>query len=352
MNLIINNILSDKRLDALIITNRDNIRYISGYCGDTGVLFLSQDRSVILTDFRYIFQAKKEASDSECIDIGTEGYSETLHRLCGEEIKRIGFEAAHVLCSELTAWKKKITDAEFVDVEDELEELRIIKIPSEIRYIKEAEHIGDLAFKEILEFLKPGVTELEIAARLEFIMKMHGAEGISFSPIVASGIHSSMPHAVPTEKKLESGDFVTMDYGCIYHGYCSDMTRTVVIGKASDKQKQIYNTVLRAQEAVLQQIQPGMTGTQVDAIARNLIDEAGYKGCFGHGLGHGVGLNIHESPRASVKYTKTLAAGMTLTVEPGIYINDFGGVRIEDLGVLTESGYDNFTFSPKELIEL
>ena len=183
-------------------------------------------------------------------------------------------------------------------------------------------------------------------------MKMHGASGISFDPIVASGRNSSMPHAIPSNKKLEVGDFVTLDFGCKYNGYCSDMTRTVVIGKASDRQKHIYDTVLQAQRAVLEQVKPGMTGVEIDAIARNVIYEAGYEGCFGHGLGHGTGLNVHESPRASLRYDKQVTTGMTLTVEPGIYVKDFGGVRIEDLIVFNETGYENLTFSPKHLIEL
>ncbi len=353
MNQTIQNILRDKQLDALILSNPNNIRYVSGYCGDTGVLYMTAKGSTVLTDFRYIYQAKAEAKDSECIDIASEGYAEVLQRLFARDgVKRVGYEAEHLLCSELVQWKKKTGEAEYIDVEEPLELLRIIKSAQEFNLIRHAEHIGDLAFTEILEFLKPGVSELEIAARLEFSMKMHGASGNSFAPIVASGVNSSMPHAVPTEKKIEAGDFVTMDFGCIYKGYCSDMTRTVVVGKANEEQKKIYATVLLAQQTVLDRLRPGMTGIEIDAIARSIIDDAGYKGCFGHGLGHGVGLNIHESPRASMKYCKTIDAGMTLTVEPGIYINNFGGVRIEDLGGMTSDGFENFTFSPKQLMEL
>ena len=353
MNEKVKQILKEKQLDAVILSNADNIRYLSGYCGDTGLLFLSERRNVIMTDFRYIYQVKAEAPGSEAVDIGNEGYSAAIARLVNEEnCKRIGYEAAHLLCASMDAWKAKSAEVEFVNVEDELGDIRIIKTAYEIDQLRQAEHIGDLAFEEILNYLKPGVTELEIAARLEFSMKMHGASGNSFDPIVASGVNSSMPHAVPSAKKLETGDFVTLDFGCKYNGYCSDMTRTVVIGKASEKQKHIYDTVLQAQMAVLEQVKPGMTGMEIDAIARNVINAAGYEGCFGHGLGHGTGLNVHESPRASVKYDKPIAAGMTLTVEPGVYIKDFGGVRIEDMIVFNENGYENLTFSPKHLIEL
>ena len=353
MNEKVKQILVEKQLDAVILSNTDNIRYLSGYCGDTGLLFLSGNRSVLMTDFRYIYQVKTEAPECEAVDIGNDGYSVAIAKLVEEEgCKRIGYEAEHLLCASMEAWKEKAPSVEFVNVEEEIGDIRIIKTAFEIEQLRQAEHIGDLAFAEILDYLKPGVTELEIAARLEFSMKMHGASGNSFDPIVASGINSSMPHAVPSNKKLEKGDFVTLDFGCKYNGYCSDMTRTVVIGKASEKQREIYETVLRAQEAVLQQVKPGMIGKDIDAIARNIINAAGYEGCFGHGLGHGTGLNIHESPRASVKYNKQVTAGMTLTVEPGIYIKDFGGVRIEDMIVFTEDGYENLTFSPKHLMEL
>lgn len=353
MNEKLAQILDEKQLDAVILSNTDNIRYVSGYCGDTGLLFLSPSRSVVMTDFRYIYQVKMEAAGCEAVDIGKDGYAAAIAKLVeAESCKRIGFEAEHLFCAALEEWKEKSPSVEFVNVEEELGDIRIIKNAYEIEQLRQAEHIGDLAFAEILDYLKPGVTELEIAARLEFSMKMHSASGNSFDPIVASGINSSMPHAVPSNKKLEKGDFVTLDFGCKYNGYCSDMTRTVVIGKASEKQKSIYETVLKAQEAVLQQVKPGMLGRDIDAIARNIIDAAGYEGCFGHGLGHGTGLNIHESPRASAKYDKPVTAGMTLTVEPGIYIKDFGGVRIEDMIVFTEDGYENLTFSPKHLIEL
>ena len=255
MNLKVKQILEEKQLDAVILSNADNIRYLSGYCGDTGLLFLSGNRKVIMTDFRYIYQVKSEAPEYEAVDIGNDGYSAAIAKLAEEEsCKRIGYEAEHLLCASMDAWKEKSPSVAFVDVEEELGDLRIIKTAYEIEQLRQAEHIGDLAFAEILDYLKPGVTELEIAARLEFSMKLHGASGNSFDPIVASGINSSMPHAVPSNKKLEMGDFVTLDFGCKYNGYCSDMTRTVVIGKASEKQRAIYETVLRAQEAVLQQV--------------------------------------------------------------------------------------------------
>jgi len=240
----------------------------------------------------------------------------------------------------------------WVPLKGDVDALRQIKSEEELEYLEKAEAIGDLAFEKILTILKPGMTELEVAAELEYQMKKAGAENFSFSTIVASGLNSSMPHAIPGEKKLEEGDFVTMDFGCTYKGYCSDMTRTVVLGKASEKQKEIYNTVLKAQLAALDAIKAGVTGKSVDKVARDIITEAGYGECFGHGLGHSVGLFIHEEPRLSPAGETVLEENMIETVEPGIYVPGFGGVRIEDMVAVTKDGCKNFTHSPKELIEI
>jgi len=353
MNKTISKLLKDKGLDAIVFTNQYNIRYLSGYKGDTGLLVQTAKKQYLLTDFRYIFQAEEEAKDAEVVDIAKLGYAGALKEIfAGNNVKTTGFEAEQTLCAQRDAWKKKCRGVSFVPVDEELADLRIIKTPEELEKLRRAEAIGDAAFIEILKFIKPGVTELQIAAKLEYTMKMLGAEGNSFDPIVASGVNSSKPHAVPTNKKVEKGDFLTMDFGCKFDGYCSDMTRTIVVGKASDKQKDIYNTVLKAQLAVLDMLKPGRTGIEIDKVARDIIDDAGYKGCFGHGLGHGVGLFIHETPNANMRYDKKMKANMTLTDEPGIYISGFGGVRIEDMGAFTKDGFENYAKSPKELIEL
>ncbi|NLP35924.1 MAG: aminopeptidase P family protein, partial [Clostridiales bacterium] len=269
-----------------------------------------------------------------------------------EQVQRLGFEASDMLYATYHKLKKNLLVEELVPVGDDITRLRRIKTPQELEYIKEAAAIGDKVFSEMLNFIKPGMTELEIAARIEYLLKVYGGQKSSFPAIVASGINSSMPHAIPSQKKIENGDFLTMDFGCVYEGYCSDMTRTIVIGKASDKQKEVYNTVLKAQLAVLDFIKAGYTGKEVDKVARDIIYGAGYEGCFGHGLGHSVGLFIHESPRLSPAEDEVILAGMTETIEPGIYIKGFGGVRIEDLVVVTDTGCENFTHSEKNLIEL
>lgn len=352
----INKILEDKKLDAIIVSNRYNMRYISGFKGDTGMLVLLKDKKYLLTDFRYVFMAIADTKerDFEVLDVAKfNGYTGAINDvLMNNNCKVIGFENTDVSYTQYVTFRDKLKYEELVEINNVITELRIIKDKKELEYIRQAEAIGDKAFSEVLKYIKPGMTQMEVAAYLEYTMKTNGAEGLSFDTIVASGIDSSMPHAVISDRKLEKGDFVTMDFGCIYKGYCSDMTRTIVIGSASDKQRHIYNIVLKAQLAALDYIKAGVKGKEVDKIARDIIEEAGYKGCFGHGLGHSVGLEIHESPNFSPTEERIILANTIETVEPGIYIKDFGGVRIEDLVVVTEDGHINFTNSPKELIEL
>ena len=341
------------KADAVLVSDHANVRYISGYTNDTGVLLVTKEAAFLLTDFRFLFQAQEEVKGLiQVVDISSVGYPAMVAELCKTYgISKLAFERETVTYREFEEYRDAVS-AVLVPIPKYLSELRWIKTPEEIEKLRTAEHIGDLAFSEILPHLKPGVTELEIAAKLTYFMQMHGASGNSFPPIVASGINSSMPHAMPSGRKLEKGDFVTMDFGCVYQGYCSDMTRTVVLGKADPKQKEIYDLVYRAQTEALAALRPGKTGMEVDAVARNIIAEAGYGDCFGHGLGHSVGLEIHEDPNCNTRETRILKEGMIMTVEPGIYVKDFGGVRIEDMVVLTADGYENLAFSEKKLIEL
>ncbi len=349
----VQNLLQELSLGAVLISNGNNMRYISGFAGATGYLYLSEQRHAVVTDFRYTIQAEQEADGYEIITIGNGGYEEALNDLLSsDKISRLGFEAEDMLFADYHRLKDKLKVEELVAIGHEITNMRRIKSTKELEYIRQAEGIGDKVFTEILSFIKPGMTELEVAARIEYLLKLYGASGVSFPAIVASGINSSMPHAVPTQKKIEVGDFLTMDFGCVYEGYCSDMTRTIMIGKANDKQKKVYQTVLNAQLAALEFIKAGYQGKEIDKVARDLIYQAGYEGCFGHGLGHSVGLHIHENPRLSPLEEDVILAGMTETVEPGIYIKGFGGVRIEDLVAVTEDGCENFTHSSKELIEL
>lgn len=346
-------ILQKLSIDAVLISNGNNMRYVSGFAGETGYLYISGKRHAVITDFRYTIQAEMEAEGYEVITIGNGGYEEVINDVLSTDgVSRLGFEAEDMLFASYHKLKEKLKVKELVPISNEITSMRRIKTAKELELIRQAEAIGDQVFTEILTFIKPGMTELEIAARIEYLLKLKGAQGLSFNAIVASGINSSMPHAVPTTKKIETGDFLTMDFGCVYEGYCSDMTRTIVIGKASDKQKEVYNIVLKAQQAALDFLKAGYQGKEVDKVARDIIYGAGYEGCFGHGLGHSVGLHIHENPRLSMLEEDIILAGMTETVEPGIYIKGFGGVRIEDLVVVTEQGNVNFTHSDKSLIEL
>lgn len=347
-------ILEDKGLDAVLVSDGFNMRYISGFTGATGFLLITKASCTLFTDSRYTVAAKAQAPDFNVVEISaSKGYTACINEVIkSEDIKKLGFESKQFIYADYLNFSKKLEVPEFIPITDELTRLRRIKTDEEIACLRQAEHIGDIAFNEILGHLKPGKTELEIAAKLEYIMKCNGAEKLSFDTIVASGLNTAKPHAEPGDKKIEAGDFVTMDFGCVYHGYCSDMTRTVVVGKASKKQREIYDIVLKAQTTVIEGLKPGKPGKEYDKIARDIITEAGYGEYFGHGLGHSVGLEIHEDPRFSVKEEDIIEPGTIITVEPGIYIPDFGGVRIEDMLVVTADGYEDFAHSRKELIEL
>lgn len=347
-------LLQSKRLDAVLVSDGYNIRYLSGFTGATGYLLVTRNSKTLFTDSRYTIAAKAQAPDYTVVEVGSNrDYCAVINKvLAAEQVKVLGFESLQVRYSEYMDLKERLKVKELVPLKGELARLRRIKTKEEIAFMRQAEHIGDLAFEEVLRHIRPGVTEIEIAAKLEYIMKLNGADKLSFETIVASGANSSKPHAEPGHRRIEKGDFVTMDFGCVYKGYCSDMTRTVVVGKANKQQKAIYATVLKAQLAVLEMLAPGLHGKEYDAVARTIIYEAGYEGCFGHGLGHSVGLEIHENPRFSMLEEDVIEAGMVMTVEPGIYVPEFGGVRIEDMVVMTEDGYENFAHSSKELIEL
>lgn len=363
INTELKNIIQNMKLDGILITDPFSLRYFTGFCGGEGTALCTGGEAILYVDSRYTEAAKQDISDAasgfRVVEFNRENPLYTLLRkqigvedgLSNPAGFRIGFEDRSMVCSTFSKLHQELK-VKLVPLEDSLTIPRQIKTKEELDALRRAETIGDMAFSGILNVLKPGITELEVAAELEYAMKKNGASGLSFDTIVASGIHSSMPHAVPTDKKLENGDFVTMDFGCIYHGYCSDMTRTVVIGKADEEQRKIYRTVLEAQQLAMEQLRPGMKCNAVDRIARDHIRETGYGEYFGHGLGHSVGLYIHESPALNTRDETILCPGMIETIEPGIYVPGFGGVRIEDMGVVTEAGYESFTNSPRNLIEI
>ncbi|KXZ40073.1 Xaa-Pro aminopeptidase [Alkalithermobacter thermoalcaliphilus JW-YL-7 = DSM 7308] len=344
------NVMKDKNLEAVIIYKPQNRRYICGFTGSSGYVLITQDRQIFFTDFRYIQQAKDQCKGFEILEISK---AEPVTKYIKEmKISTLGFEDDFMDVSTYFNFTKELENTKMVQLEGLILQLRSIKDENEIKTISKAAQIADKAFEHILKFIKPGVSEKELALELEYFMKKNGALGLSFEPIVASGKRSSLPHGVASEKIIEEGDFLTLDFGCIYNGYCSDMTRTVVVGQASDEQKKIYNIVLEAQIKALEAIRPGITGQELDKIARDYITEKGYGSNFGHGLGHGLGLEVHELPHVNSLGKNPLQPGMIITDEPGIYIPDFGGVRIEDLILVTDDGYKVLSNSPKELIQI
>ena len=337
---------------AIRVSSAVNRRYFSGFTGTSGILLITQDRAALLTDFRYRVQAAQEAAGFEIIEHGP-NQNETL----AETVKTWGisgllFEDRHVTYAEHAELAKALPNVELAPAGDMADAPRMIKDPEEIRVLQEAAEVADRAFEHILNFLKPGVTELAIAAELEHFMRKQGAQGPSFATIVASGERSAMPHGTASERVIGKGEFVTLDFGAYYKGYCSDLTRTVVVGQPTDRHREIYSIVLEAQQYALEHLKPGMTGREGDALTRDIITRYGYGEHFGHGTGHGIGMEIHEAPRLSMTSEIILAPGMVVTVEPGIYLPGFGGVRIEDDVVITETGIQFLTRSPKELIVL
>jgi len=317
-----------------------------------GTVLITKEKAYLLIDFRYYEKAKAVAKGVEVI-LCKNLFEQITEILKQYNITTVLLETENVTISLLEAFKKNLNNFEVEGskgLSKHIKDLRSKKSVQEINYIKQAQAITDEAFAYILNKIKCGVSELEIMLDMEFFMRKNGSEGVSFDFIVVSGKNSSLPHGVPTKKVIEYGDFVTMDFGAVVNGYRSDMTRTVAVGFANEEQKNVYDTVLKAQIAAFNGIKPNVKCCDVDKIARDIIDNAGYSGCFGHGLGHSVGLEIHENPCFNTRDDTLLQSGMIMTVEPGIYIENKFGVRIEDMVVITDEDYENLTKSPKELI--
>jgi Xaa-Pro aminopeptidase len=341
-----------QNIDCAIIFSEHNRRYFTGFDSSDGILFVTRDAAYFLVDFRYIEAAKSNVKDCEVLLLTDSGRQ--LSALVQKyKVSTCGIEAFELRVATLARLKKDLPSVSFNETNELniiIENLRMIKTAEELENIRQAQRFTDSAFEHIVSYIKSGMTEKQVALELEYFIKLSGASRGSFDFIVVSAVNSSRPHGVPTDRKLRNGDIITMDFGAVYNGYCSDMTRTVAIGSVTEKQRQVYNTVLQAQQAALDVIKAGEKCNEIDKIARELIDNAGYEGCFGHGLGHSVGLLIHEEPRFSPSCHITLQKNMVMTVEPGIYLEKQFGVRIEDLIIVTENGCENLTKSAKELI--
>lgn len=344
--------LKEQGLDSVVVSKLENLHYFSGFTGDDAMLVIGMDSAWLVTDFRYIEQAKNQSPDFEVCRQDKGLLLQVAELINGNGFSHTGFEGSS-LCFD---WYTKI--AGMLDGCDfkksiSLDGLRQVKSAEELKLLRKAMSIGDEAFDYILSYIRPGVSENDVAAALENVMRQKGSQCPSFATIVASGKRGSLPHGTATEKLINLGEFVTMDYGAVYGGYHSDMTRTICIGHADAKQREIYDAVLKAQRLGVSLVRPGVSGREVDKAVRQLFRQAGYDRYFGHGLGHSVGLEIHEEPRLSPSSAcEALAENMLVTVEPGIYIPGWGGVRIEDTVAVNSDGCEILTHSPKELIEL
>ncbi len=337
---------------AALITGDISRRYVSGFSSSAGLVFVTKEKSYLIIDGRYFEKAEQQAKGCEVILLTD--LRKQIYAIIEEHgIAVVSIESKAMTVSELEDYKK-LFNALIVDssswLSATLERMRIIKTEEEILKIEAAQRIAEAAFSKLITSIRVGMTEKQVASVLNFYMMDLGADGISFDTIAASGVNSACPHAVPTDKKLENGEFLTLDFGAVVDGYHSDMTRTVVIGKPDEEMKNMYNAVWGANTDALKAVRADITGKLLDNVARSTLDAWGYEKYFTHGLGHGVGLEIHEAPNVSPKSPFTLREGMVITIEPGAYIPHKYGVRIEDMVVVTSDGCLNLTKTPKTLI--
>jgi Xaa-Pro aminopeptidase len=343
--------IAEKELDALLISQPENLRYLTGFTG-SGWLLISGRNAILVLDFLYVEQAKVESPGFEIIQIKQElhdwlpslVFDLGWHKL-GFEANLISYDGYHKLSEAI---KTKQINLELVPTTGIVEQLRSVKEPEELRYITKAVELADVAFEQAKAIIRPGITEKEIAWEIEKNLRQKGSEGIPFDIIVASGPNAALPHARPTEKAIRSGEPVLIDMGARISGYCSDLSRTLFLGKADKTFNEIYNIVLKAQTTAMEGIKSGMDASQADQLARSVIEQAGYGDAFGHGLGHGVGLAVHEFPRLGRNSSDSLSNGIVFTIEPGIYLGGQGGVRIEDMVVLENGKTRVLTMASKD----
>jgi Xaa-Pro aminopeptidase len=344
--------LPDLEVDAVLITNLPNVRYLSGFTGTNGQVLVSGTTATFFTDGRYTERARHEAPDVECVTYGSSIDDELAGRCQSVGASRLGFEARSVTVREHERLAKALGGLRLIPLDDAVERLRWVKDPEELELLRGAQTATDGAFEEILEFLAVGQSERQVAQELERLLRRDGADGLSFDSIVGFGDHAAQPHHEPCHRLLEEGDVIKMDFGALRGGYHADFTRTVAFGEPAAELKKVHDVVREAQQAGIDAIAPGVTGAVVDRASRSLIADAGYGDAFVHGLGHGVGLEIHEGPRLGREFEDPLPEGAVVTVEPGIYLPGLGGVRIEDMIEVTEEGGRALSAATRELIEL
>jgi Xaa-Pro aminopeptidase len=352
----IREILLEKKLDGLMLTGEVSRFYAGGLRTSAGVVLITPKENVFITDFRYIEAAREALSGLFRVEENNlERKTSAIINDALPRAKRLGVESDIMTLKWAEAWKKAFGNLgnkhiKLIPAEEGIHALRAVKDRAEINAMREAQRITEKVFFEVLPLVRPGAAERDIGAEIVFRLIKNGADKPSFDPIAASGPNGSKPHALPTGRIIERGDFVTLDFGCVYRGYCSDMTRTVAVGKVTGEMREIYGIVLKAQEAGIAAARAGIQGKEIDAAARAVISEAGYGDYFGHGFGHGLGIEIHEKPNANPSETKALPAGAVVSAEPGIYLPGRFGVRIEDMILITETGCENLTAAEKGLI--
>ena len=341
-------LLREPALDALLLLRPENRRYVTGFTGSAGLALLTAADAWLAVDFRYEEQAASEAVGWTVIRGRRDPLGALAAAVRDRRLGRIAFESEFVPYAEVERLREKLAPAELVPLQG-VDRIRWVKDQEERGAIARAAEIADAAYGEIRGRLRPGLSEREAALEMEFVMRRMGAERLAFDMVLASGPRSALPHGRATERVMRAGDLVTLDFGAVWNGYCSDCTRTVVVGDADDRQRRVYGVVVEALDAALGMVRPGVAGRDVDARARDVIASAGFGDAFGHSLGHGVGLDVHEGPRLSPQDDTALQPGMVLTVEPGIYLPGWGGVRVEELVAVTEDGCRILTAAPRDL---
>ena len=344
-------LLTEKVVDAVLVTKEENVHYFSGFRGDSTALLVTHERLLLVTDSRYTEQASAEASLYEIVEQRDGLYRKVAELAVEAGVVALGYEGAALVCDQYEKLKEMLGEISF-DTSLALDALRQVKDTDEIALIRRACAIADEGFAHIIRYIQPGMTELEVAAELEHYMRTLGSERPAFQTIIASGVRGSLPHGVASDKVIARGELVTMDFGAVCAGYHSDITRTICVGRADARQREIYDAVLSAQMRALAALRPSVTGIEVDRVARDSLAEKNFEQYFGHGLGHSLGLEIHEEPRLSKAGKHIMQPNMLITDEPGVYIPGWGGIRIEDTVLITADGSEPLTRAPKEFIEI
>jgi Xaa-Pro aminopeptidase len=342
-------ILRKQGVEGILFFTAENIRYLTGFSGSEGYLLAREDDCLFMVDSRYILQAQEETRGcrTALLEKGIKGLPDHISPL---GLKKVGFEAQGISVALFAQLQGSLQGVELVPLKEELEQLRGCKASEEIASIKEAIAIAKKAWEKAVAMARPGIGETEVALELEYTMRKKGSEGVAFDPIVASGPRSALPHARPTSRTLKEGDLLLFDFGARHEGYCSDESSTVVLVRATKEQRRIYSIVKAAHDKAIERVKPGIRLSEIDAAARGHIAQAGHASHFGHGTGHGVGLAVHEWPGVTKESPDRAEAGMIFTIEPGIYIPDWGGVRIEDMVLITRDGCEVLTTIPKDLM--